>query len=69
MGVFFSPSRNIKMINWSFEEGKILDGPVWKEKRPTYYIFYSHGLSPSTWEFWIELKVRFKNMGYVLKKK
>ncbi len=56
MGVFFSPEAGVKLTSWSFEDGKILTGPEWKDGRPTYYIFYSHGLSASTWEFWIELK-------------
>ena len=57
MGIFFSPAEGVSLVNWTFEEGKILDGPKWKDDRPTYFIFYSHGFSHSTWEFWIELKV------------
>ena len=52
MGIYFSPAAGVTLTNWSFENGKILTGPVWKDDRPTYYIFYSHGLSPSSWEFW-----------------
>lgn len=57
MGIFFSPMPGLKLVNWSFENGKILDGPIWKDNRPTYFIFYSHGSSPKPWEFWIELQV------------
>ena len=52
MGIYFSPAAGVTLTSWSFENGKILTGPVWKDDRPTYYIFYSHGLSPSSWEFW-----------------
>ena len=57
MSLVISPAKGVKLTNWTFEEGKILTGPVWKDERPTYYIFYSHGLNPKSWEFWIELKV------------
>eukprot|EP00094_Tigriopus_californicus_P008285 TCALIF_07981-PA protein Name:"Similar to ermp1 Endoplasmic reticulum metallopeptidase 1 (Xenopus laevis)" AED:0.31 eAED:0.31 QI:0/0.9/0.90/0.90/1/1/11/658/673 len=57
IGIYFAPEENVQLINWSFDEGHILTGPIWKDNRPTHYIFYSHGLSMSTWEFWIELKV------------
>ena len=57
MGIFFSPAVGAKLTAWSFGDD-ILEGPIWKDNRPTYYIFYSHGLSPSTWQFWIELSVR-----------
>ena len=52
MGIYFSPAAGVTLTNWSFENGKILAGPAWRDERPTYYIFYSHGLSPSSWEFW-----------------
>lgn len=56
MGIYFSPAAGVKLTSWSFVEGKVLEGPEWKDGRPTYYIFYSHGLSPTSWEFWLELK-------------
>ncbi len=58
MGIFFSPAEKVKLVSWSFEDGKILTGPIWKDNRPTHFIFYSHGLSPSYWEFWLEFEVR-----------
>ena len=56
MGIYFSPAAGVTLTNWSFENGKILTGPVWRDDRPTYYIFYSHGLSPSSWEFWDDIQ-------------
>ena len=57
MGIYFSPAVGIRLKSWSFSNGKILDGPPWKDERPTYYIFHSHGISPTPWQFWIEFKV------------
>lgn len=57
MGVFFSPVVGVKLKTWSFSDGETLEGPPWKDGRPTHYIFYSHGLSPTPWTFWIELTV------------
>ena len=56
MGIFFSPVVGAKLTAWRFGDD-ILTGPVWKDDRPTYYIFYSHGLAPTAWQFWIELSV------------
>jgi hypothetical protein len=60
MGIFFSPAVGVKLTGWSFGDD-ILTGPVWKDDRPTYYIFYSHGLSPTAWQFWIEVSVSVVN--------
>jgi hypothetical protein len=57
MGVYFSPKQGVKLLTWSFSEGELLEGPVWKDDRPTYYIFVSHGLSPSPWTFWLDFQV------------
>ena len=57
MGIYFSPVSDVRLKSWSFADGKILDGPVWKDERPTYYIFHSHGISPLTWQFWVEFRV------------
>jgi hypothetical protein len=57
MGVYFSPKKGISVENWSFVEDEVKSGPIWKDNRLTYFIYYSHGLSPTSWEFWIELKV------------
>ena len=57
MHVLYSPVDGVKLKTWSFSDGELLGGPEWKNGRPTYYIFYSHGLSPSPWEFWVELDV------------
>lgn len=59
MGIFLAPKTNVRLINWSFVEGEVLEGPIWKDNRTTHFIFYSHGLSPSQWEFWLELEVKF----------
>lgn len=59
MGIFFSPVTGVKLNTWSFSDGEVLEGPSWKDDRPTHYIFYSHGLSPSPWQFWLEFKVIF----------
>ena len=58
MGIYFSPAVGVRLKSWSFADGKILDGPSWKDERPTYYIFHSHGISPTPWQFWIEFQVR-----------
>jgi hypothetical protein len=64
MGIFFSPLPGVRLTAWSFGD-EILAGPEWKDGRPTYYIFYSHGLSPTPWQFWIELAVRIlRNLTY-----
>ena len=57
MGIYFSPAIGVRIKSWSFSDGKILDGPPWKDDRPTYYIFHSHGISPTPWQFWVEFKV------------
>ncbi|XP_040581648.1 endoplasmic reticulum metallopeptidase 1 [Lepeophtheirus salmonis] len=57
MGIFISPAVGVKLTSWSFVEGKILNGPSWIDNRPTHYVFYSHGISPTPWEFWLEFKV------------
>ena len=49
---------NVRLTAWSFGD-EMLTGPEWKDGRPTYYIFYSHGSSPTPWQFWIELAVIF----------
>ena len=66
MGIYFSPAVGIRLKSWSFSNGKILDGPPWKDERPTYYIFHSHGISPTPWQFWIEFKVWY-NVVYFIK--
>ena len=38
MGIYFSPAVGIRLKSWSFSNGKILDGPPWKDERPTYYM-------------------------------
>ena len=58
MGIFISPLPGVKLNTWSFSNGELLEGPPWKDDRPTYYIFYSHGLSPSPWTFWLDFKVQ-----------
>ena len=35
MGIYFTPSTGIKLSNWSFSEGEILNGPEWKNGRLT----------------------------------
>ena len=63
MGIYFSPAVGVRLKSWSFSDGKILDGPSWKDERPTYYIFHSHGISPTPWQFWIEFQVSiFKSL-------
>ncbi len=57
MAIFLSPMENIELVSWSFDDGKVQRGPKWKDGRYTYFIFYSHGLSPKPWEFWVELEV------------
>ena len=57
MGIYFSPKSGVSLTTWSFSEGEVLEGPKWKDERPTYYIFHSHGLSPSPWQFWLQFKV------------
>ena len=47
----------VKLNTWSFSNGELLEGPTWKDNRPTYYIFYSHGLAPTPWTFWLDFKV------------
>lgn len=58
MSIFFSPEVGVKLKKWSFADGQILDsGPVWKDDRPTYYVFHSHGLHTTSFQFWLEFKV------------
>ena len=59
MGIYFSPKSGVTLTTWSFSEGELLEGPKWKDDRPTYYIFHSGGLSPAPWQFWLQFKVRF----------
>ena len=58
MGIYFSPKSGVSLTTWSFSDGEVLEGPKWKDERPTYYIFHSHGLSPAPWQFWLQFKVR-----------
>ena len=58
MGIYFSPKSGVTLTTWSFSEGELLEGPKWKDDRPTYYIFHSGGLSPAPWQFWVQFKVR-----------
>ena len=51
------PVSGVKLTTWSFSNGELLEGPTWKDNRPTYYIFYSHGLAPTPWTFWLDFKV------------
>ncbi len=60
MSVVFSPAAGVNLASWSFGDENIQPGPDWKDGRRTYFIFYSHGLTPKPWEFWIELNVRVK---------
>jgi len=55
--IFLSPYPKTKITAWSFDENGVLAGPVWKDKRPTHFIFYSHGLRPLPWDFWLEMSV------------
>jgi len=57
MGIYISPVSGVKLNTWSFSNGELLEGPTWKDNRPTYYIFYSHGLAPTPWTFWLDFKV------------
>ena len=59
MGIYFSPKSGVTLTTWSFSEGELLEGPKWKDDRPTYYIFHSGGLSPAPWRFWLQFKVRY----------
>ena len=58
LGVFFSPEVGVTLKKWSFADGEVMDGPGWKDGRKTYYIFHSHGMMASTFQFWLEFKVR-----------
>ena len=64
MGIYFSPVVGVRLKTWSFADGKVLDGPSWKDERPTYYVFHSHGISPTPWQFWIEFQVSTKMCSY-----
>lgn len=57
MGVFLSPALGIQLVSWSLADRQILQGPEWKQGRPTYYIFHSQGKDTEPWEFWLDLEV------------
>ena len=57
MGVYISPAVGVKLTTWSLADGELLTGPAWKNDRPTYYIFHSHGKDPETWDFWLQFEV------------
>ena len=57
MGIFISPAVGVRLTTWSLAEGELLAGPTWKNDRPTYYIFHSHGKDPETWDFWLQFEV------------
>jgi len=44
MGVFLSPALGIQLVSWSLADRQILQGPEWKQGRPTHYIFHSQVL-------------------------
>jgi len=56
LGIFFSPEVGVTLKKWSFSDGETMDGPKWKDGRKTYYIFHSHGMMSSTFQFWLEFK-------------
>ncbi|XP_039615500.1 endoplasmic reticulum metallopeptidase 1-like isoform X1 [Polypterus senegalus] len=51
MSIYFLTRNGAKLISWSFGDGSPefnLDGE--------YFIFYSHGLDYSAWNFWLEIQ-------------
>ena len=54
------PSRmtrmSLKQKRMARREANMLRCISWKDGCPTYYIFCSHGLSPSSWEFWDDIQ-------------
>lgn len=57
MTLFISPYRGVELKSWSLVAGPPLKGPSW-ENRSTYYVYYSYGSDPQTWNFWIDFEVR-----------
>lgn len=46
----------IKLIDWSFNNDKPLEGPKWNG-HPTYFIHYACANDIVPWDFWIDLEV------------
>ena len=51
-----SPRPGINLINWSFDESEPKEIERWND-RPTYMIYYSHGLMGGSLEFDVDLQV------------
>lgn len=58
MTIFLSPFENVTLVKWSLGDELAPSGPYWNN-RPTYFIYYSHGLSDGPFKFWVEMKVIF----------
>lgn len=46
----------IKLNDWSFSNGKPLEGPQWNG-RPTFFVHYACANDIVPWDFWIDLEV------------
>ena len=55
LSILLSPEVGVSLKKWSFSQVP-LKGPIWKDDRPTYYIFHSHGMMATTFQFWLEFK-------------
>ena len=56
MGVYFSPHKEVTVVASSV--GPLLpisDGA--DDGRLAYFLYYSHGVDPGPWEFWLQLAV------------
>lgn len=47
------------MTKWSFEE--LQESQTWND-RPTYMVYYSHGLMGGTLEFYVDLQVTYMHL-------
>ena len=52
--MYFSPALGIELVNSSF--GELLVSET-EDERDVYFLFYSHGVDPGPWTFWIEFDV------------
>lgn len=54
MSLYVRPHKGSTLSQWSLGNGT----PV-TSKGGDYFVFYSHGLQASAWQFWIEVQVGF----------
>ncbi|KAL3286357.1 hypothetical protein HHI36_000864 [Cryptolaemus montrouzieri] len=62
IGVMMSPVFGVTLKQWSLESKQPLAGPIWNG-RNTYFIYYTYGLNPVPFNFYIDFEVPSNHSG------